>query len=378
MPRFERGQGDSLRFWEIQRHGAELELDYGKGAERATRVRRSFESEQAAQAALEKLVREKVAQGYVCLDSLPGEARRARLLQAAGTALELGPEPGRARIVYGTDLTGVHFGDILRRLLADHDLHIDRLSTSLSFSTDFGAIASGLWRCEQVAALESLTACTFDEAEAFFGTRLELACPPPAFGGLRALQLQAGSLVIDRLPLPQLRSLQLRAAGLERRTVAALAREQWPELTALGLWFGSPRLGCDVEIEDVSALLSAERFPKLRRLSLRASPFGSLLAQALAGAPAFLGQLEQLDLSLGTLGPRGAQELLSHRAAFAHLRRLDLTLNELPGGLGLEGLARFVAIGEQRESLGDPSRVEHFVPMYEGEGYLTILNIGPE
>jgi predicted DNA-binding WGR domain protein len=366
-----------MRFWEIEREGAVLELDYGKGAERATRVRRSFESEATAQATLDKLVQEKVAQGYVCLDTLPVDARRAKLLEAAGSSLELGPEPGRARIVYGTDLAGMDFADVLRRLLADPDLRVARLSTSLSFSTDFASIAAGLSRCREVGWLQSLTACTFDEAEAFFGTRLELSGLPPAFAGLRALQLQAGTLVVDELALPGLRTLQLRSAAMDRRTVAMLAREDWPELTELALWLGSPRLGCDVQLEDLLPLLAPERFPKLRRLSLRAAPFGSDLAEALT-ASALVAQLEVLDLSLGTLGRRAVEHLRSQDSKLAHLRRLDLTLNELPPGAELDGVAKFVAIGEQREPAGDPSRVEHFVPMYEGEGYLTILNIGPE
>jgi predicted DNA-binding WGR domain protein len=142
MPRFERGEGDSRRFWRFEREGAVLELDYGQGSERSTRVRRAFDSEAVAQATLDKLVREKVAQGSVCLDTLPADARRARLLEAAGSSLELSSEPGRARIVYGADLAGPEFGDVLRRLLADPDLRIDRLSASLSFSTDFASVAA--------------------------------------------------------------------------------------------------------------------------------------------------------------------------------------------------------------------------------------------
>ncbi|MGC4117323.1 MAG: WGR domain-containing protein [Myxococcales bacterium] len=328
MPRFERGEGDSRRFWEIEREGAVLTLDYGQGAERATRVRHSFESETAAQETLDKLVQEKVAQGYVCFDSLPSDARRARLLEAAGTSLEMGPEPGRARIVYGTDLAGPEFADVLRRLLADSDLRIDRLSASLSFSTDFASIAAGLARCREARWLETLTACTFDEAEAFFGTRLELDGLPAAFGGLRTLQLQAGSLAVDRLGVPGLRQLQLRSAGMDRRTLAMLGREDWPELTSLGLWLGSPRLGCDVQLEDLSPLLVPERFPKLRKLAVWASPFGSDLAEAVTASP-LVAQLESLDLSLGTLGKRAAQHLRANAATLAHLRRLDLTLDEL-------------------------------------------------
>jgi len=377
MPRFERGEGDSRRFWEIEREGAVLELDYGQGSERSTRVRRAFDSEAVAQATLDKLVREKVAQGYVCLDTLPADARRARLLEAAGSSLELSSEPGRARIVYGADLAGPEFGDVLRRLLADPDLRIDRLSASLSFSTDFASVAAGLARCREAPWLRSLTACTFDEAETFFGTRIELAGLPPALRGLRALQLQAGSLAVDGIGAPDLRSLRLRSAGTDRRTLAALAREQWPLLTELELWLGSPRLGCDVPLDDLPPLLTPERFPSLRRLALKAAPFGSELAELLTASP-LVPQLESLDLSLGTLGRRAAKHLRVHAGKLAHQRRLDLTLNELPPGAELGEIARFVAVGEQREAAGDPSRVEHFVPMYEGEGYLTILNIGPE
>lgn len=377
MPRFERGEGEARRYWEIERVGAVLELDYGKASERATRVRHSFGSEAEAQATLDKLVKEKMAQGYVCFEALPSDTRRARLLEAAGSSLELGSEPGRARIVYGTDLSGLDFGDVLKRLLSDPDLRVDRLSASLSFSTDFPSLAAALARCKDAQWLQSLTLCTFDEAETFFGTRLELDGMPAAFAGLRALQLQSGSLAVDGLGLPGLRNLQLRSAGMDRRTVAMLSREGWPLLTELVLWLGSPRLGCDVTLEDLAPLLVPERFPSLRRLALRAAPFGSDLAEVLTALP-LVAQLEQLDLSLGTLGKRAAEHLKAHADKLAHLRRLDLTLNELPPGAELDGVAKFVAVGEQREASGDPSRVEHFVPMYEGEGYLTILNIGPE
>ncbi|MBI5549261.1 MAG: hypothetical protein HY901_35700 [Deltaproteobacteria bacterium] len=377
MTRFELGEGAGRRFFEIERAGAELEMRYGTCDTPPTVARRTFASEEIAQTTLEALVGQKLRRGYLAFDALPAQTRLERLREAGGASLEIDAGSHRARLVYGTDLVGTDFENVLRRLLSDRELGVDRLAVTLGFCTDFEGVGRALARLGGAShVLRSLTLCTFDEIETFRATVARIPERLAAFDQLTSLQLQAGQLSATQFELPRLRKLQIRAAGLGRETVRAVAAARWDSLASLGLWLGSPRLGCDAALGDFATLFAGQGLPNLRHLSLRSVPFADELCEALAEAP-LLRQLESLDLSFGTISSRGALKLVAHRSSFSHLARLVLDGNEIEGAsdLALEELSREVVLGEQRPATGDPREVEHLAPMYEGDGYLTLQNL---
>jgi hypothetical protein len=71
-------------------------------------------------------------------------------------------------------------------------------------------------------------------------------------------------------------------------------------LQYLELWIGTSEYGGDSFIEDLMPIISGEKFPNLKYLSLRNCDYTNDIAFELAKSP-FLKQLLELDLSLGTL-----------------------------------------------------------------------------
>lgn len=117
--------------------------------------------------------------------------------------------------------------------------------------------------------------------------------------------------------------LVFQSGGLPASTIRAVSECEFPELTHLEIYLGDPNYGGDATLEDLTPLLEAGRFPRLRHLGLRNGLFQDEIAAALAQAPV-VAQLESLDLSLGTLGDEGVAALLAGQP-LGHLRALDLS-----------------------------------------------------
>jgi catechol 2,3-dioxygenase-like lactoylglutathione lyase family enzyme len=119
-----------------------------------------------------------------------------------------------------------------------------------------------------------------------------------------------------------LRTLVFESGGLNPRVFRAVGESEIPELEHLEFYFGEEEYGGGAGVDDIAWLLSGEKFPKLRHLGLRDAPNQDEIAAALAHAP-IVARLEELDLSLGTLGDEGAAALLAGQP-LTHLRKLDL------------------------------------------------------
>src|SRR5690606_41114100 len=117
-----------------------------------------------------------------------------------------------------------------------------------------------------------------------------------------------------------LRRLTVQTGGLPRGPVAGITASDLPALEHLELWFGVEDYGGTTTVDDLAPLLAGERFPALRSLGLRNSPWGDDLVRALAGAPV-LERVRVLDLSGNVLTDAGG-EVLATAAAFRTLERL--------------------------------------------------------
>jgi uncharacterized protein (TIGR02996 family) len=149
---------------------------------------------------------------------------------------------------------------------------------------------------------------------------------------LRGTRMHLG----DRLPCNQMKELQLISCSLVQENVASVTQHIWPKLERLHLYLGDPeRLplhyasGQEVGVEHLAALLSGEAVPALRHLGLMNTVLSDEIVAALVDAPV-LGQLETLDLSLGTMSGEGAQHMRQHRVAFQHLREIHVAENSIP------------------------------------------------
>ncbi|MFI6312599.1 STM4015 family protein [Nocardia fusca] len=134
-------------------------------------------------------------------------------------------------------------------------------------------------------------------------------------------------LVFPALRHERLEKLTIQTGGLPATVVRGVAASDFPALTHLELWLGTPNYHGDAEVADLAAILAGDRLPALRHLGLRNSEIQDDICTALAAAPV-VARLESLDLSLGILTDAGAAALLGGQP-LTHLESLDLHHNYL-------------------------------------------------
>jgi hypothetical protein len=141
-----------------------------------------------------------------------------------------------------------------------------------------------------------------------------------AYPQLEYFRVRGGNdLSLGKLVHTHLKTLIVETGGLPGNVIQEVSQAELPALEHLELWLGEENYGFDASIQDLEPLLHNNPFPKLKYLGLRDSQLADELAIALTNAPV-LGQLDTLDLSLGTLSDKGAQALLDNPAI--HRRRL--------------------------------------------------------
>ncbi|NJP48033.1 STM4015 family protein [Actinacidiphila epipremni] len=142
-----------------------------------------------------------------------------------------------------------------------------------------------------------------------------------------------GSVDLELQPVrhESLRELVIQSGGLPAEVVRAVAACDFPALTTLDLWLGTPDYGGDSEIGDLAPIMAGTRLPALRHLGLRNSEIEDEVASALAAAPV-VARLDVLDLSMGVLTDDGAVALLGGQP-LTHLKALDLHHNYLTAGV---------------------------------------------
>lgn len=210
----------------------------------------------------------------------------------------------------------------------------------------------------QRPSLRSLVFETNTEEEMLSWTRVpELTPVCAAFPRLQRLRVHAGSVTLGEIAWPALESLELHVTSLGVAELDSLAKQSWPALKHLGLWFGSQQHQAGVTAEQVLAVLTETRLPHLTSLGLANGEFADALCEGLTKLP-LAKRLRALDLSLSTMTDRGAELLLS---AGLQLDALDVRENYLSADALTALRERFPSVqsGDQREAElveGEPRR----------------------
>lgn len=152
------------------------------------------------------------------------------------------------------------------------------------------------------------------------------------FPNLEALKLTSGAaswsgrtnFEFGPLKLPKLKSLIIETCGLSSVRAKQLTSSTLPQLEELEVWCGSKDYGANAKAKDLLPILTGPIFPKVRKLGLRNNEFTDELIPALVKSK-LAGQLEVLDLSMGTLGSEGIKVLVANAAKFSSLQRLDVS-----------------------------------------------------
>ena len=159
-----------------------------------------------------------------------------------------------------------------------------------------------------------------------------------AFPGLEELRVRGGSDYDDPTALgftqcrhACLEKLVIETISLRKQAFTGIAESVLPKLKHLELWLGSDDRQRTTTVEDVSAFVKANPFPDLKHLSFNNCDIIDEIAIAIAELP-LIGQLDTLDLSLGTLTDKGANALLNSDLV-KQLKKLDIHHHYLSDGM---------------------------------------------
>lgn len=346
----------SSKFWKIEVTDCNHTVTYGRIGSAGQTSSKTFASAQLALNDANKLVKEKLAKGYVDAPSegsagpttggqlmsvaFPNIIHREEIFRNCGTFV------GQRVVDY--DPEKEVRSDVCYRFRSDWES--DCLLENLEHYAQTPAAASatamviGAWQGDDSSTDSScvikplvrladrfpkllalyLGDITSEENEMSWIQQSNLSPLLKAYPNLELLRCRGGEqLALAQPQHSKLRALALETGGLSHTVVESVLKGDFPELEFLELWLGTEDYGADVTCQHLEPLFAGTLFPKLKYLGLRNSEIADAVAIAISKAP-ILQRLEVLDLSLGTLGDEGAQALLKIDAP---LKRLCLHHN---------------------------------------------------
>jgi hypothetical protein len=186
------------------------------------------------------------------------------------------------------------------------------------------------------------------------------------FPQLELFRVRGGSeLVLGEIRQESLKQLVIETGGLHSSVINEVISASLPNLEKLELWLGDDNYGWEGDPLVILPLLESTRFPKLTVLRLRDSMAADQIAAMIADSP-LLEQLEELDLSLGTLGDEGARALLN-APLIKKLKRLDLSHHYISDALAgeLKQLGIEVDLSDKQETDEDDGESYRYVAVSE-------------
>ncbi|MGZ3418997.1 MAG: WGR domain-containing protein [Polyangiales bacterium] len=183
---------------------------------------------------------------------------------------------------------------------------------------------------------------------------------------LRWFEIEAGEFLVGSMSCPNLEHAVFKTGGLAKAAGKSIATAQLPNIRHLDIWYGDDNYGGDCTIKEVMPLLERTDLKHLTHLGLKNSQFSNDIAKAIGGSR-ILGQLKELDLSMGTLTDEGAEAMAANKDAFKHLEVLDLTHSFLTEkGLALvKGLAKKVITDDQQTPSDYGNGLHYYVAVAE-------------
>lgn len=172
-----------------------------------------------------------------------------------------------------------------------------------------------------------------------------------ALPDLRSLTIKGSTeLRLGEISHETLEELTIICGGLGTDVIRSIQNAKLPNLKKLLLYIGVDDYGFDGTADSVRELLDKADFPKLTYLGIADSEIQDELAKVVLESK-FMGQLETLDLSLGTLTDQGGQLLLDEIPKWPDLKTLDVHYNYLTEQMAgqLEKLSLSVDASERNQ-----------------------------
>jgi hypothetical protein len=164
---------------------------------------------------------------------------------------------------------------------------------------------------------------TFEDCEISWIIQGDYSALWGCFPRLELFRVRGGSsLTLGEIRQDSLKVLVIETGGLPSSVINEVITADLPNLEKLELWLGDDGYGWEDDPLVLVPLLESTNFPKLKMLGLRNSQAADEIA-AMFAESSLPEQLEELDLSLGTLGDAGARALLN-APMVKKLKRLNL------------------------------------------------------
>ncbi len=185
-----------------------------------------------------------------------------------------------------------------------------------------------------------------------------------ALPGLRELTIKGSQdLELGEISHENLEALTIICGGLGSDVIASIQKAKLPSLKKLLLYIGVDNYGFDGDADTIKDLLEGADFPSLTYLGIVDSEIQDELAEVVLESK-FMGQIETLDLSLGTLTDRGGALLLEKLPAYPGVKKLDVHYHYLSDEMmgKLKALPMEVDVSEQEKA-----------SVYRGETYYNAM-----
>lgn len=148
----------------------------------------------------------------------------------------------------------------------------------------------------------------------------------------------------------KLEDLEIICGGLPTTVIEAVQKAELPSLKKLLLYVGVDEYGFDGNLSTIKTLLDKSDFSKLEYLGITDSEIQDEITEAVLACK-YMGQIQTLDLSLGTLTDKGGQMLLDQIGNYPNIQMLDLHYHYLSDDMmnKLKGLNLSVNVDEQEK-----------------------------
>lgn len=138
-----------------------------------------------------------------------------------------------------------------------------------------------------------------------------------------SLELELGDICHEGLE-----ELTIICGGLPKYVIESIRDAKLPNLKKLLLYLGVDDYGFDGDVDTIKDFLEKSDFPKLTYLGLTDSEIQDEIAEVVVESK-YMGQLETLDLSMGSFSDKGAELLLQKLPLFPNIKILDVHYNYL-------------------------------------------------
>lgn len=172
-----------------------------------------------------------------------------------------------------------------------------------------------------------------------------------ALPNLKSLTIQGSTdLELGKICHDNLEELTIICGGLPSSVIDSIEKAKLPALKKLELYLGVDNYGFDGDINTIITFLKNSDFPNLKELGLKDSDMQDDVTKAVLESK-YIGQLEKLDLSCGSLTDKGGQLLLDTVPQYPNIKGLDLHYHYLSGKMmkKLKKLPIEVDVDEQNE-----------------------------